>query len=120
MPPAKFKAGETDEMFLTAFRNAINLGPWEPDILFEMSKLGYSAWWILPKADKRLLLENSRRALTRDPKQLYKLASNRDKRYLYCYVAKGNDEAMHLCRKPENNISIGPLHKKRQGNRANK
>ncbi len=98
---AKFKMGETDSQFLAAFGNALELGPWEEGILFGMSDLGYAAWWKLPAAERKLAMENHRKALSRDPKRLFKLAMRNKRVYLYCYIAKGDEKAMRFCNKKD-------------------
>lgn len=94
---AKYQADQIDPMFQNAFRNAIDLGTWDPDILFGMSELGYAAWHKLTATNRAHALDNNRRALERDPKQLYKVAKRQNQTYLYCYVVADDEKALRNC-----------------------
>jgi hypothetical protein len=103
----KYKSGQFDAEFQAAFKNAIELGPWEPEILFGMSDLGYASYQHLTKENRTILIENTRRAVQRDPKLLYDLAKMRNYTALFCYVASANKRAMKYCEKSKPNTK-GP------------
>jgi hypothetical protein len=96
---AKYNAVQFDSEFQDAFYNAIELGPWEPEILFGMSELGYAAYPHLTKQNRMLFLESTRRAVQQKPKQLFEMAKRYGYTSLYCYVAAGNKRAMKYCKR---------------------
>jgi len=60
----KFKMSEFDQEFQSALNNAMELGPWEPNVQTTVAEVGLSAWGRLEYAQRLAIIENIRRGVT--------------------------------------------------------
>ena len=65
-----------DEEFRLALHRAVELGPWEPELLTELADVGLSAWNSLQPLEQELIQQVFVRGLNRDDDQMRKVVNS--------------------------------------------
>ncbi len=93
------QTGRLDAEFQHAFSTALTLGPWEPDIQFNITRLGFETWTDLSRGNRKRLLVNIQNAASQQPKKILELAEEQGRLLIVCYGVKGNQKISDYCRR---------------------
>jgi hypothetical protein len=111
----KYSLEETDDEFMHAIRQAVFLGPWEPDVQILVADAGLGAWWKLPAEVQAVVLDNVVRGITWEQIKRTQ-GSSRHQRELV-KIARHHRHLGLLCQQEEVAAHIEKECKKRYGDR---
>lgn len=66
--------GEYDAEFRRSLERTVTLGPWEPELQVAVADAGLGAWAALPEAERKLVGEDIRRGMMRQPGAMFAIA----------------------------------------------
>jgi len=66
--------GEFDAEFIHALHRAVELGPWEPELLTSLADVGLSAWTAMPAAEQALIQQVFVRGIERQGSSMKEIA----------------------------------------------
>ncbi len=73
----KYYLGQIDRDLFAALQNAINMGPWEPEVQFVVIDLGFALWEVMPVDLRPQVLELAQNGARRHGAQIIAIAQRR-------------------------------------------
>ncbi|HZW26316.1 MAG TPA: hypothetical protein VFF26_12600 [Gallionella sp.] len=70
----KNELGEYDAEFRRSLERTVTLGPWEPELQLVVADVGWSAWAVLPGAEREMVRENLVRGMKRQAEAMLAIA----------------------------------------------
>lgn len=96
---AKAKVGELDEEFNAAFRNALELGPWEMAVQTGAANLGLKNWRRLSHENRELMDRNIANAMAIQESKLFNAIRSSNNLHLFCFAFQENPRIAEYCEK---------------------
>lgn len=84
----KYYLGQMDEALYAALTNAMRLGPWEPEVQFVVTDLGFALWETLPAEMRPKVLVVAQNAQNRYATQILAIAQKRGRLADVCKFEK--------------------------------
>lgn len=91
---AKFRAGEFDDEFQSAFLRIDETAPWQESVQLSRSELGFFAWYHLSVDNRRSLIKTFTRLAKTKPRGLIQLATSDSRKMLLCTFTAESHQAM--------------------------
>lgn len=93
----KFRLGEIDHEFFTAFNNAERLGRWEPDIQRMLVDIGLINWLQFPASERKYLLDIVSRSLEKQPIKTLEIVNKNGLLDVICLLNKDKEDVNKYC-----------------------
>lgn len=84
----KYQLGQADPLFYRALENAVRLGPWEPEVQFTVTDLGFAMWDEMPQPLRLQILDVAKNSQRRYADKLVAIASRRGRLAQVCGFEK--------------------------------
>lgn len=93
----KYRLGEIDDEFFTAFKNAERLGRWEPDIQRMLVDIGLINWLKFPASERKYLLDIVSRSIEKQPVKTMEIVNKNGLLDVICLLNKDKEDVNKYC-----------------------
>jgi hypothetical protein len=83
---SKYRLGEIDREFFEALSNAALMGPWEPEVQWVVTDLGFAVWDELKEPVRHQVLQMAVQGMRRNADRILTIAEKRGRLSLICAV----------------------------------